>query len=147
MEERLRQQFWSDLLHLALRQTGLHSSLLKRVPKGHDCKVPTGVTGIYYLYEISDRRGYSHIYLNGSKEYNKSRFKCLEQWKQEIHEAFGDELLWYLMPQQKSSYFGKYFYSGGLADQDRWPAIQQEMVDAMVRLERTMPPFFARLKG
>jgi hypothetical protein len=28
---------------------------------------------------------------------------------------------------------------GGLADRDRWPEIQEAMIDAMVRLEKALP--------
>jgi hypothetical protein len=146
MEERVRKQFWFGLLRAADKHTQLHSKHLTELPKGHDCKVPTGVTGVSYLYEIRDTRGYSHIYINGPKEYNKDVLRQLEQWKVEIHAAFVDELEWHLKPEQKSSYFGKYFWSGGLQHQDRWPEIQREMIDAMVRLQRTMPQFFDRLK-
>jgi hypothetical protein len=146
MEERVIQRFWLDLLYFAKRETQLHSKRLANVPKGHDCKASSGFKGISYLYEIHDNRGYAHILLEGPKDYNKSIFRQLEQWKVEIHASFGDELEWHLMPNQKSSYFGKYFRSGGLLQLERWPEIQGEMIDTMVRLERTIPTFLARLK-
>lgn len=35
---------------------------------------------------------------------------------------------------------------GGLGDRDRWPEIQERMVDAMVRLERALRPQIKELQ-
>jgi hypothetical protein len=35
---------------------------------------------------------------------------------------------------------------GGLADRDRWPEIQEAMIDAMVRLEKALKPQVKHLR-
>ena len=36
-------------------------------------------------------------------------------------------------------------FEGGYRDEERWPEIQEAMVDAMINLERTLKPHIARL--
>jgi hypothetical protein len=36
---------------------------------------------------------------------------------------------------------------GGLTDRDRWPEIQEAMMDAMVRLEKALKPQIKRLRA
>ena len=35
---------------------------------------------------------------------------------------------------------------GGYRDQDRWPTIQDAMIDAMIRLDKALAPHIAKLK-
>jgi hypothetical protein len=50
------------------------------------------------------------------------------------------------MDQHKGCRIACYFTSGGLKDRDRWPEIQEDLVDAMVRLENALKPHIRRLR-
>ncbi len=40
----------------------------------------------------------------------------------------------------------KYIDVGGYADESKWAAVQDAMIDAMVRLERAVSPYIRKLK-
>jgi hypothetical protein len=51
------------------------------------------------------------------------------------------------MDAKRACRIAKYFELGGYRDEeDKWPALQDAMVDAMIRLEKALHPHIAKLK-
>jgi hypothetical protein len=66
--------------------------------------------------------------------------------KGQIDQVFGEGLKWERLDTQLGSKLAYDIELGGYLDESNWPAIQETMVDAMVRLERAVNPFLTNLK-
>ena len=73
-------------------------------------------------------------------------FDALYARKEGIERAFGEQLEWLRQNNIKTSLVRYLIPGGGLRDGDRWPEIQDRMIDAMVRLERALKPEIKRLR-
>ena len=77
---------------------------------------------------------------------NKRYFDALLKHKNEIEASFGAPLEWQRLDQKRASRIAYLIHGhGGLPDQENWDALQDAMIDAMVRLEAALKTHFARL--
>ena len=79
-------------------------------------------------------------------EESKSIFDSLYANRDAIERAFGDRLEWLRLDDARNSRIRCVISFGGLRDRDRWPEIQDRMIDAMVRLERALKPEIQQLR-
>ena len=92
--------------------------------------------------------GDSQVLLNidvGDTEKNESIFDNLYAQKQPIEEAFGEPLEWRKLEVRRYCSIRHFMPGRGLQDRDQWPAIQEQMIGAMVRLESALKPHIKRL--
>jgi len=75
---------------------------------------------------------------SGDAAKNKKVFDSLHEKKPQIERDFGEQLVWERRDDLKSSYIKKIFENRGLRDTDDWPAIQDAMIDAMIRFEKAL---------
>jgi hypothetical protein len=66
--------------------------------------------------------------------------------KEPIERAFGESLEWERLDQKGACRIKKDITLGGYRDQERWPVIQDAMIEAMIRLDKALAPHIARLK-
>ena len=77
---------------------------------------------------------------------NEEVFDRLQQSQAEIEEVFGESLEWQRLEGKRACRIVKRFSLGGYRDEeDRWPEIQDPMIDAMIRLEAALRPHIDRL--
>jgi hypothetical protein len=69
----------------------------------------------------------------------------LHRQKDTIEQEFGDQLEWLPEDKAKMCLIRYVLLGGGLRNQDRWEELQDQMIDAMVRLERALRPHIKRL--
>jgi CheY-like chemotaxis protein len=65
--------------------------------------------------------------------------------REAIEAAFGEPLLWQPLEGKRACRVSALIGAGGLRDADRWPRIQEAMVDAMIRFEAALRPYLANL--
>src|SRR5262249_60012570 len=83
----------------------------------------------------------------GKAAENKELFERINQHKEEIERAFGGPLSWQRLDNKQGCRIAYPIKVGGYrSDESRWPAIQDAMIDAMIRLEKALTPHLARLK-
>ena len=77
---------------------------------------------------------------------NDTDFNALQATEDAITYNFGGSLQW----RQDESSAGKRIEHrleiGGYRDEERWPEVQDDMIDAMVRLEGALRPHVSRLQ-
>jgi hypothetical protein len=66
--------------------------------------------------------------------------------KEKAEAVFGEPLEWQRLDDRRACRIRHRLPLGGLADRDRWPEIQEAMIDAMVRLEKALKPQVKRLR-
>lgn len=141
----LREAFWASLLERAKSRTKLHSG----VSAGTDTATSAGSgrSGIHYTYVLRQHDADVELRIEGSDEAeNHNVFDALFQQRSEIEEAFGEPLEWSLVEGRKKCFVKKNLSPGGYRDDEAaWPAIQDAMIDAMVRLEKALKTRIAAL--
>lgn len=142
----LRKEFWTGLLERAKSRTKLHA----RISPNHssECYATAGVGGIQYGYIA--RRDDADVVLyidNGIEAENAAMFRALEAHQAEIDASFGPGLEWQLQVGKKACRISHRIDLGGYAHQDRWPEIQDAMIDAMIRLDRAFRPHLPATKS
>jgi hypothetical protein len=135
----LRRRFWDGLLAHAQTRTGLHSG--RSASDDSWISAGFGKSGFSFTYSIRQSDCQVELWISlgsGQRDRNKAAFKALEAQRQPIESEFGDVLDWQELPDGDGSRI-RYVISGGYRSQpDDWPAIQERMVDAMIRLDRTL---------
>lgn len=141
--EVLRHQFWTELLEKARARTDLHAN----ISPGRDSWAGAGGgrSGLAFNYNIHQHSARVEFYIDSrDSEWNKAAFDFLHSAKDEIEEVFGEQLDWQRLDSKRASRICTILEIGGLRD-DNWPEIQEAMIDAMVRLEKTFRPYIPRL--
>ena len=144
----LRKRFWTELLEKAKRRTKLHAGLS---PSEYNwIGTGAGIRGIYFNYSVRQHDGKAELYIDPDKETGEGNERFLDallKQKNEIEKVFGGALEWERLEGRRACRVQKTISVGGWRDEDKWPAQQDKMVDAMTRLEKALQPHLKKLKG
>jgi hypothetical protein len=138
--------FWASLLPQSNRQTGFSLRSPTRRPYVEFCRV-----GFCFRYRLEYDAPNGLVEFALLRSDSEQIYKSLVRQRKQIHEAFGGSLLW-LQEAQNVDHSWPYpalvwtIVCPGLHDLDRevWPAIQSQMIDAMVHLEQAVVPYLQR---
>lgn len=142
----LRQRFWKGLLDLARQKSKLHASVS---PSQYSwIGAGSGKSGISFNYSTRQHDAKVELYIDrgkDSEQENKLIFDFLAKHKEEIESAFVESLNWERLNNRRASRISYLIDAGGYRDEERWDEIYELMVDAMVRLEKSLKPFIAKV--
>lgn len=134
----LRQKFWEGLIEIAQSRNTRHSST-------NPCRfqrigASSGIRGLNFNYVIVQEYGLAELYVDrGDQQQNKAIFDALIEKKLRIEEAYGEPLTWDRLDDKRACRIKAYVKSGGYRNpESEWPAIQNEMVEKMIRLEAAL---------
>ena len=133
-----RRRFWEKLVGRARGRTDLHSN---QSSQQNYLATSAGRTGLYWQYIISDSSGLAELYIdfgNGRGEDNKDLFEGLGRERESIEREFGEKLVWDPMGRDRACRIRTVCEIGGLKDVDKWPDIQDDMIDRMIQLVRAL---------
>jgi hypothetical protein len=77
---------------------------------------------------------------------NKSRYHFFLSGKSEIEKAFKESLIWDYKEERKQQYVRSICPVGSFRDEGKWPEIQIDLVERLVRFEKALKPFIDRMK-
>lgn len=141
----LREKFWTSLLEKAKSRTNLHAG----ISPGQVGWIATssGKRGLSYIYAVRKNDAQVELYLDrGNAEENKNIFEQLQKYQKEIETSFGDILSWERLDNKQACRIRKIINTGGYRNpEEEWPTIQNQMIDAMIGLEKSLKPFIAKL--
>jgi hypothetical protein len=138
-------EFFQQLLELSNSKT----SLFKNVsPVGYQSWVNAGAgkAGLAWDYVIRRNDGKVDLFLWSDAQTNIKRFNSLLSKKKEIEAAFGEPLEWDFKENRKQHYIRSWSKIGGIENEDKWPEIQNDLVNRMIRLEKAFRPYIASLQ-
>lgn len=141
--KRLRQRFWAGLLERAKDRTQLHAG---RPSSGTGMFVYPGVKNLMLTYGIHRHSAWIGLVIRGGHEPARQVFRQLEAHASEIDTAFGQPLEWWEPDDRPNCTIGIQIVRGGYRDEEQWPEIQDEMIDAMIRLEKALRPYLDTLE-
>jgi hypothetical protein len=143
----LRKKWWTVLLERVRVKTKLHAN----ISPSKESWIGTGAgkSGLAYNYVVGQHSTRIELYIDrgaDSEEENKRIFDKLYQHKAEIESAFGGELSWEKMEEKRASRIARYYETGGYRDEEeKWPAIQDELIDGMIRFSKALSPYIKKL--
>jgi len=143
----IREKFWTQLLELANKRNKLHSNIS---PTQHNwLGTSAGKQGLGYNYVIRKDGAQVELYIDrgkGKDSENKAIFEKIYANKEKIEKDFGEPLEWERLEGKRACRISKRINIGGYRDpEENWPNIHEAMVDAMIRLEKSMKPHITKL--
>lgn len=142
----LRRGFWTRLLDLAKAKTKLHAG----ISPGQDNWIGTGAgkSGLAYNYVIRQHDAHVELYIDRGKDSEKENeriFDALAGSKEAIEKDFGSALEWQRLEGKRACRIRYQIDVGGYRDEAKWTEIHEAMIDGMIRLEKALRPFVAKL--
>ncbi len=142
-----RVEFWKALLDRSKEKTRLFAN----ITPGRASYIATGAgkAGVTFAYVILRDWGAAEMYIDHDKETgakNKAIFDALAAQKAEIESEFGGQLEWERLDERRASRIRMRFTNGGLAEPETWPTLQEQMIDAMIRLDKALRNRLAKLE-
>ncbi len=146
--DNLRRKFWTTLLERARAKTELHAGVSPS--QYYYIGAGAGTSGLSYAYVIKKHESSVGLYVDRGKERqeeSKAIFDSLKANQQDIEWQFGEPLSWEAVEGEQGKRIAKHFELGGYRDDEaKWPGIQDTMIDAMVRLDKALRPYIAKVK-
>jgi hypothetical protein len=107
------------------------------------------MSGVSFNYVVSRHEGRVELYIDRhSREENKELFHQLLDKRADIERLAEMELEWDQLEGRKACRISRTVPGGGYGNEEQdWPGIQEQLVDAMLRLETGMRPSIDQLKG
>jgi len=144
----IRQRFWAGLLERAQARTSLHASISPR-DQGW-AATGAGKTGLSFSYFSRQHDSQAELYIYAGKESrdrNKAIFDELIAQREKVESLFGGPLKWQRLDRKCACRIRKVIDAGGYRDpEEDWPRIQDAMIDAMIRLEKSLKGPIAALR-
>jgi hypothetical protein len=130
-----RLEFWKGLLEKSKEKTKLFAN----IAAGRYSWLGTGAgkSGVAFTYVVLMDWAGVELYIDYDHETgakNKAIFDALTNHKAAIEKEFGGPLDWERLDDKRACRIRKRFTNGGLARPETWPTLQDEMIDAMIRL-------------
>jgi hypothetical protein len=108
-----------------------------------------GLGSVQYQYVIRKKWADVQLLIEydlRSNEKNRAIFEALYADRAAIEAEVGEPLDWDYKPERRSQYVRKRFTSGGLVCDWTWPALQDDMINAMIRFDRAIRPRLLNIK-
>lgn len=146
IERRPLFRFWESLLALGEGKTSLHSKMSPS-ERGY-IGTRIGINGLGFWYNALQHTSRVELYINRPNALdNVQLFDELLSHKEEIESGFGAPLTWQRLDGKHPCRIAYDISIGGYRDDEtKWTAIHSAMIDAMVRLEKTLTPFLDQLR-
>jgi len=132
-----RLDFWEKLLE----KSKVKTDLFLNVSRSKENWITTGAgkAGLAYVYVILMNSARVELYIDtGDANKNKKIFDELYKKREQIETDFGDQLDWQRLDDKRASRIAKIVENKGLVNIDDWFSIQDNMIDAMIRLEKAL---------
>jgi hypothetical protein len=145
----IRNRWWSQLIERSKAKTRLHA----HITPGDSSwiGVSSGFRGLGFNYTVKQDSRTAELWIDrgkGAEAENLTLFKQLRARQQDIDQAFGQHLQWEGMDGKRSCVIRCTLNDGGYRSPDEdWPRLQDQQIDAMIRLERALKPVILKLKG
>ena len=139
-------RFWTALLDRGKERTRLFTSLSPG--DYHWLGTGSGKRGLSFNVSVTQHAAATELYIDrgrGADEENLRIFDALHAAKDEIENVYGGPLEWLRLDNRRACRIVQRIDIGGYRDEERWPEIQDRLIDAMIRLEKALKPHIGRL--
>lgn len=143
----LRLEFWQSLLQRSKEKTKLFSNISPGTSNW--ISMGAGKSGVSFNYYILMDRAGIELYIDNDHDTgkkNKEIFDELNKQKDSIEKELGEQLCWERLDDKRACRIFKKCMQGGLLNKDKWPQIQDEMIEAMIHFYKTIKPRLDKIK-
>lgn len=142
----LRLNFWTGIAQLARTKQTRHANR-KPAPRSY-FGVSAGINGLSFGYTITQYQGTVELYIDRrDAAANRSIFDQIYSYKEQINDAFGEELTFARLDEKRACRIKYENLDGGYrSPESSWPEIQGRMVEAMTRLEEALLPVLDKVR-
>ncbi len=137
----LHKEFWDQFIERSLGRTKLFANRTAGPENYLSCGI--GKAGVEINAAIAYNTARAEIYIDFGKneaEKTKRLFDALLKEKEKIESEFGGPLEWLRLDEKRASIIRKTMPFIGLENREQWPAVQDAMIDACVRLDEVFRP-------
>jgi len=139
--------FWEGLLEKSKKRTPLHSNISPSINSW--ISTGSGKKGLVFSYVVTNKHSQVELYIDrgkDSQDENKKIFDELQSYMDEIEKEFGNKLKWERLDDRRASRISKRFDYAGLNDEEKKDKLQNDMVEGMIRLEKSLKKHIRNLK-
>ncbi|KAB2856845.1 MAG: DUF4268 domain-containing protein [Anaerolineae bacterium] len=141
-----RLEFWTTLLKRSQSKTQLFSGKSPSIK--HWLGVDAGRSGITINYHVTKDDAALQLYIDtGVYDKNKAIFDTLYLERDTIELEMGEELDWRRLDDKRASHITKRIEGfGSLNEPERWPELQEIMIDAMIIFDKVFRGRIAKIR-
>lgn len=141
----LREEFWRRLLERSKTRTTLGAN--RSPSRDHWLAISTGKSGFSFNYLILKNGAAIDLNIDvGDQIKNKTIFDHFYAVREDIEREFGEELDWRRLDERRTSRIVRLYEGhGSLNEPEKWDYLQDILIDAMIRLDRTFRKRIKRL--
>ena len=145
IRQEILRKFWTQLIERSKHRTQL---LENRSPSDdHWISAGIGRSGFNLSVGLAKNEGQAECYIGLPVEgHSKLAFKALLAQKAEIEKKFGEELEWQELPGRSGCRIRKVFPGGWKNPESEWPAMQDRLIDGLIRIESALKKAVQELK-
>jgi len=144
--QELYRKFWSQLIERSKGQTELWAN--HSTTTGSWLSAGIGRTGFMLATVLLEQDGRAECYIRlpGGEDKSMAAFQALLAQKDEIEQKFGEPLDWQDLPGRQGCRICKSLPGGWKSPESDWPAIQDRLIDGLIRLEAALKKPVQELK-
>ena len=139
-------RFWAQLIERSRASTQLLAN--RSTTSDHWISAGIGRAGFWLSLSLTEDRARVECYIRSGKEgddRSKAAFRALLAQREAIERAFGGTLDWQELPDRIGSRICEDLEGGWRTPETEWPALQDRMIETMIRLERALRDLIHRL--
>jgi len=144
----LRRKFWSQFIgRLKSRKVSMHANLAPT--NAPWLSTTAGKSGLSFGYMIHMTDAMVYFYIDrgkGAEDETQRVFKDMLAHKDEIEKAYDKALVWSSNDGARRCMISDTISIGGLRQEEKWDQVQDGMIDAMTRLERSLRPYIDQVQ-
>lgn len=136
----VRKEFWTGLLARSKNKTDL---FINKSPGVENyLNIGGGRAGLYFNYIINFKHARIEFYIDfKDKKINKRYFDKFIQFKDKLEKEVGETLVWDRLDENRASIIRQMIDDDGLKEKNRWPELQDKMIQAMIKFHQTFKPY------
>jgi len=143
----IRKNYWTQLLEQSKEMTKLHSNIS---PSEHNwIGTSAGKRGLGLNYTVTQNQSTVELYIDRGKESeeeNKIIFEELFNEKENIESIYGKTLEWQSLEGKRACRIRDVIEGGYRDAEEKWPIIQNNSIECMIKLNKALKPYIQKLK-
>lgn len=144
--EDIRYRFWKALLERSKERTKLHANISPN--RGNWIGTSAGKSGLAFNYAALEHSARAELVIDRGRdadEENEAIFNTFLKYRQQIEDGVDNTLVWDNVEGRRFRRIFVHITEGGYRDEEKWPEIQDTMIDAMTDLAKTFKPYIEKL--
>jgi len=145
-KQELFRRFWAQLIERSKAKTPLFANRSTTTDQWITAGIGRSGFALHTNMTKTSGKVECYIRLPGGEKKSTAAFRMLEAKKAEIEATFGGPLVWEELPGREGCRISKDLPDGWTAPESEWPAMQDRIIDGLIRLEAALKKPIQELK-